>query len=969
MASQTLSLGTLASNASWTGAILVDPGFVVGGVPAYLRVVNRVGSSIQVRLAANTTDEPNLTGPEFIPELETAVAAFTFSDDEGNSLVLKGPDNPDNAFVDPTEPYFWTPDNSAEMVAYWSGVRTNMELVLDDGVDPPATDHDVDAGAVAFAFTIPQPTVTTSAQRLVLSDSDDTGLDVDCKALLVASDAGTVGDNFFYVDADRGGIDEPLDGELGLGSDNTVISGFRRRTTTLLQLNDSNNPAALDIGAYFAAGGAGNDLTIYLQTLLDGEVSFPVAGNVPFVRADQVRFTLPDAAQTLLDNIAIGDRFIFKLARPSTVPVDHAVDAGDANFVFAIPQPTVTHTARVTTDHAVNAGAAAFSFTIPQPSVTHTPHVPTDHAVNSGDVAFAFALPEPTVTHTPRVTADHAVDAGAASFAFAVPQPSVTHTERVTTDHAVDAGDASWAFAIPQPTVTHTPPAQTLVLSDSDDTGLDVDCKALLVASDAGTVGNFIYEDADRGGTDTPLDGELGLGVDGTIISGIRRRTATLLQLNDNNSPAALDIGAYFSTGGAGVDLTVYLQTLSDGEVSFPATASFSRTDQVRFTLPSDGQTLLDNLANGERWIFKLARPATVPPLSITPVIVDGDLLGELVGALVLGEVSNQAPTANAGPGQLVYPAVPVTLDGTGSSDPEGAVTYSWDQQSGPTVVLSDPTSAQPTFTAPDQANFSSLVFELTVTDTGGLVDSAVVVIGVRGRDPIALVATIIDGGLSGNLVGSLGLGSSPAIEITPDPIDGGLSGELVGSLALPIQITPSPIEGGLSGELVGSVGLGISRIRTHVSTSFIRSAFRQETQEVWLILLTLSHPDLTDDIRVVHNPETISSRGQDFIGFAFDLTLPSDTEDQAPVAELRIDNVSREIAQAVRSISSAPTVTIEIIRAADPDVVEISLTGFTLRNARWDALAVSGSLALDDISIEPYPAGSFTPASFPGLF
>ena len=44
-------------------------------------------------------------------------------------------------------------------------------------------------------------------------------------------------------DTDRGGTDEPLDGELGLGDDDTVISGIRRRTSTLLQLNDNNNPA------------------------------------------------------------------------------------------------------------------------------------------------------------------------------------------------------------------------------------------------------------------------------------------------------------------------------------------------------------------------------------------------------------------------------------------------------------------------------------------------------------------------------------------------------------------------------------------------------------------------------------------------------------------------------------------------------------------------------------------------------
>ena len=138
---------------------------------------------------------------------------------------------------------------------------------------------------------------------------------------------------------------------------------------------------------------------------------------------------------------------------------------------------------------------------------------------------------------------------------------------------------------------------------------------ALLEASAAATAGNFFYEDADRGGTDTPLDGEVGLGADETVISGFRRRTATILQLNDDNSPTALDIGAYFSTGGAGNDLTIYLQTVNDGEVSFTVASavSFSRVDQVRFTLPSDAQTLLDNLASGDRFIFALARPEMTP--------------------------------------------------------------------------------------------------------------------------------------------------------------------------------------------------------------------------------------------------------------------------------------------------------------------------------------------------------------------
>ena len=156
----------------------------------------------------------------------------------------------------------------------------------------------------------------------------------------------------------------------------------------------------------------------------------------------------------------------------------------------------------------------------------------------------------------------------------------------------------------------------------------------MLVASDDATAGNFFYSDADRGGTDTPLDGELGLGDDDTVISGIRRRTATILQLNDDDNPVALDIGAYFSAGGAGADLTIYLQTLA-GEVSFPAAATFSRDGQVRFTLPADAQTLLDGLLDGDRWIFKAARAEVITQTGDAEAIEAAGSLGEATGAAV----------------------------------------------------------------------------------------------------------------------------------------------------------------------------------------------------------------------------------------------------------------------------------------------------------------------------------------------
>ena len=129
--------------------------------------------------------------------------------------------------------------------------------------------------------------------------------------MLVASAAATVAGNIFYADADRGGTDTPLDGELGLGADNTVISRFRRVSDAIVVLNDNDNPAAFDIGPYFDAGGDGNDLTLYFQTL-SGAVSFSVATQLSTQGDNFAQFTLPADAQTLLDGIASGDQVHFQ---------------------------------------------------------------------------------------------------------------------------------------------------------------------------------------------------------------------------------------------------------------------------------------------------------------------------------------------------------------------------------------------------------------------------------------------------------------------------------------------------------------------------------------------------------------------------------------------------------------------------------------------------------------------------------
>jgi hypothetical protein len=157
--------------------------------------------------------------------------------------------------------------------------------------------------------------------------------------------------------------------------------------------------------------------------------------------------------------------------------------------------------------------------------------------------------------------------------------------------------------------------------------------------------------------------------------------------------------------------------------------------------------------------------------------------------------------------------------------------------------------------------------------------------------------------------------------------------------------------------------------VSRNVSDPFRQAVFAQETGEAILVLMEIDHPDLAEPIRVTHNDIDVVSNGSTYIAFPFQIELPTDSDNKAPTARLTIDNVDRRITETVRQIQSPPTVDMRVVRGSDPDTIETEFPQFQLRNITYDAQTISGELNVEQFAAEPYPAGRFTPAEFPGLF
>ena len=131
----------------------------------------------------------------------------------------------------------------------------------------------------------------------------------------------------------------------------------------------------------------------------------------------------------------------------------------------------------------------------------------------------------------------------------------------------------------------------------------------------------------------------------------------------------------------------------------------------------------------------------------------DGTADSDVATVTITVNAVNHPPVANAGVDQNVNVGSVVTLDGSGSSDPDGnAITYAWSMTSKPagsTAMLSGATARKPAFTADKAGQY---IIQLIVND--GTVNSDPDTVTITATQTVTTVPVDVEPGFCPNVIG-----------------------------------------------------------------------------------------------------------------------------------------------------------------------------------------------------------------------
>lgn len=152
-------------------------------------------------------------------------------------------------------------------------------------------------------------------------------------------------------------------------------------------------------------------------------------------------------------------------------------------------------------------------------------------------------------------------------------------------------------------------------------------------------------------------------------------------------------------------------------------------------------------------------------------------------------------------------------------------------------------------------------------------------------------------------------------------------------------------------------------------SQNFIKALIDQNTDQVFLWLLTITHEATGETHRLVSNIDDIVSRGETFMAFPFEFVLPADDGETLPEIPIVINHVSDDLISLLRKHADGVVVLAEIILASAPDQPEYTIEDLVIKTVTYDGTQVTLTAKVEDLMSQRFPADDFLPRSFAGMF
>lgn len=154
------------------------------------------------------------------------------------------------------------------------------------------------------------------------------------------------------------------------------------------------------------------------------------------------------------------------------------------------------------------------------------------------------------------------------------------------------------------------------------------------------------------------------------------------------------------------------------------------------------------------------------------------------------------------------------------------------------------------------------------------------------------------------------------------------------------------------------------------VSLPALRAMMAQDTAEVFIPCLTIAHPDLDAPILLAYNTEPVVRTAGTFLPYPFQINLPPQSDEETATVQLTVDNTDLAVNEKLRTLQGRPEVTLEVVLASSPNVVEAGPFPMQLQGIVADAGSIQGTLGQeDDIFSQQVPGVLYLPTNSPGLF